>query len=231
MEINEVFGNPDLDYSSALHAQVGVQRFFSDGWEIKSELYYKSLDKLVTSDPVFVYSNDADGFAYGLDTLIRKNLTNKLSGWASISLSKAGRKDKRTGESFVFEYDQPINVSLVGSYKFNNKWAIGAKLWAHSGAPVTPVIGAIEDEALSGFYRPIYGKLNSDRFPTYHRMDLRIDRTFKRKKDNTMGAYFELLNVLGTKNASEYDYNADYTEKEIVPQVEGWFSFGFKATF
>jgi len=46
-----------------------------------------------------------------------------------------------------------------------------------------------------------------------------------------MGAYFELLNVLGTENAAGYDYNADYTEKEIIPQLEGAFSFGFKATF
>jgi len=203
LESSEEFGNPDLGYSNALHAQVGVQRFLTDSWSVKSELY----------------------------TLIRKDLTNKFSGWASISLSQARRKDKRTGESFVFEYDQPINVSLVGNYKFNKKWSLGAKLWAHSGAPVTPVIDAVEDADRPGFYRPVYGKLNSDRFPTYHRIDLRIDRTFQRKNDNTMGAYVELMNILGTENAAGYDYNSDYTEKEIEPQLTGFFSFGFKATF
>ena len=230
-ESNDAFGNRNLDYANALHAQVGVQRFISDGWEVKSELFYKSLDNLVTSDPVTRYSNDGEGYAYGLDTLIRKDLTNKISGWAAVSLSKTRRKDKGTGESFVFDYDQPVNVSLVGNYKFNKKWSIGTKLWAHSGAPVTPVVGAVEDAERPGFNRPVYGKLNSDRFPTYHRVDLRIDRTFKRKKDNTMGAYFELFNILGTKNAAEYNYNADYTEKEIEHQITGDFSFGFKATF
>jgi len=231
LESSKEYGNPDLEYSNAIHAQVGVQRFLGAGWSVKSELYYKSLDNLSTSDPVLNYTNDGEGHAYGLDSLIRKDLTNKFSGWASISLSQARRKDKRTGESFVFDYDQPVNVSVVGNYKFNKKWSLGAKLWAHSGAPVTPVVGANEDPERPGFYRPVYGKLNSDRFPTYHRVDLRIDRTFNRKNDNTMGAYFELLNVLGTENASEYDYNSDYTEKEIEPQLTGFFSFGFKATF
>jgi len=231
LESSEEFGNPDLGYSNALHAQVGIQRFLANRWSVKSELYYKALDNLSTSDPLLNYSNDGKGHAYGLDTLIRKDLTDKLSGWASISLSQARRKDKRTGETFVFDYDQPVNVSLVGNYKFNEEWTLGAKLWAHSGAPVTPVVGANEDADRPGFYRPVYGKLNSDRFPTYHRIDLRIDRTFKRSKDNTMGAYFELLNILGTENAAGYDYNSDYTEKEIEPQLTGFFSFGFKATY
>lgn len=231
IESNKVFGNPELDYANALHAQLGLQRYFGNSWEIKSEVFYKSLDNLVTSDSVTNFSNDGDGYAYGLDTLIRKNLTDKISGWAAVSLSTARRRDKRTGETFVFDYDQPVNVSLVGNYKFNKKWSIGAKLWAHSGAPFTPVVGAVEDAARPGFYRPSYGTLNSDRFSTYHRVDLRIDRTFKRKNDNTMGLYFELFNILGTKNALEYNYNADYTEKELETQITDDFSFGFKATF
>ncbi len=231
LESDEVFGNPDLDYINALHAQVGVQRGFTGGWDIKSELYYKSLDNLVVSDDELNYTNQGEGYAYGLDTLIRKDLSSKLSGWASLSLSKARRKDKRTGETFVFDYDQPFNLSLVGKYKLNEKWSFGSKLWVHSGAPYTPVLSATEDPDIPGFYRPEYGKLNSSRFPTYHRLDLRIDRTFKRKKDNTMSAYLDLLNVLNTKNAAGYDYNADYSEQKIASQLTGIFSFGFKATF
>ena len=230
-ESDEVFGNPNIDYIDALHAQVGLQRIFKNGWDVKTELYYKSLDNLVTSDDELNYTNEGEGHAYGLDTLIRKDLSKKLSGWASISLSSARRKDKRTGETYVFEYDQPVNVSLVGQYKLNNKWSFGSKLWVHSGAPDTPIIGAIEDPNRPGFYRPQYGRLNSSRLPTYKRLDIRIDRTFKRKKDNTMVAYLDFLNVLGTKNASGYNYNADYTEKEIEPQLTGIFSIGFKATF
>lgn len=65
----------------------------------------------------------------------------------------------------------------------------------------------------------------------YQRVDLRVDRTFQRKKGNSTVSYVELLNVLGKENPAGYDYNADYTEKEIVPQLTGIFSFGIKATF
>ena len=231
LESDTVFGNPEIKYSSAVHGQIGIQRDFANGWDVKSELYYKSLDDLVTSDSEKNYTNDGSGYAYGLDTLIRKNVTDKLSGWAAVSLSKARRKDKRTGEEIVFDHDQPVNVSLVGKYEFNPKWALGAKLWAHSGSPYTPVIGATEDPNIPGFYRPQYAKINSGRFPTYKRLDLRVDRTFKRKKGNSTTAYFELLNVLGTKNAAGYDYNADYTERTQYSQLEGIFSIGVKATF
>jgi len=231
LELDDTFGNPDIDYSNALHAQVGIARDVSSDWFVKSELYYKTLDKLVTTDDELNYTNEGAGHAFGLDTLIRKNLTDKFSGWASISFSQARRKDKRTGEEFVFDHDQPLNVSLVSNYKFNKKWSVGAKLWVHSGAPVTPVVGAVEDSDKPGFYRPIFGKLNSDRFPTYHRLDLRIDRTFQRKKDNTMGAYVEFFNILRARNAADYDYNADYTEKTLALQTTGYVSVGFKATF
>jgi len=231
LESDDVFGNPSLEYLDSIHAQLGVQRFFNNGWSVKSELYYKSLDNLVISDEELQYTNQAKGSAFGLDTLIRKDLTDKFSGWAAISLSQVERTDKRTGESFVFTYDQPFNVSVVGKYKFNSKWSVGAKIGVHSGAPVTPVISANEDADRPGFFRPVFGELNSARFPTYQRVDLRIDRTFKRKSGKDIGAYIELLNVLGAENAAEYDYNADYSEKEIVPQLNGIFTFGIKATF
>lgn len=231
LDTDTVFGNPNLEYIKSVHAQVGMQRMLPGGWDVKSELYYKTLDNLVTSDDELKYVNGGKGVAYGLDTLIRKDMTSKLSGWASISLSKARRTDKSSGETFVFDYDQPLNVSIVGKYKLNKKWAFGAKLWMHSGTPFTSVISATEDPDIPGFYQPEYGKLNADRLPSYKRVDLRIDRTFKRKRDNTMVAYLDLLNVFNTKNAAGYDYNADYTEKEISQQLTGIFSIGIKATF
>ena len=228
---SEVFGNPDIEYSKSVHAQVGVQKSLNHGWSVKSELYYKTLDDLATTDDELNYTNDGEGSAYGLDTLLRKNLTNKFSGWAAVSLSEADRTDKRTGESFVFDYDQPVNISLVGTYKYNKKWSFGAKVAIHSGASYTPVTGSTEDPDIAGFFRPSYGKLNSKRFPLYHRVDFRIDRTYLRKGDNTMGAYLEVQNLLGTKNAAGYDYNADYSERELETQTEGFVSVGFKATF
>lgn len=231
IEVNDVFGNPDLDYIQSLHGVVGVQKSFADGWSVKTELYYKSLDKLVAGDDENRYSNDGKGYAYGVEALIRKDMSDKLTGWLSVSISEAKRKHKVTGDSFVFDYDQPFNASLVAKYKVSGLWDIGAKLWVHSGSAYTPIIGATADEDIEGLYIPQYGAINSKRFPFYNRLDLRVERTFLRKNGKKNIGYLELLNVLDTRNISSYDYNSDYSERTEVTQLPRIIAFGFKAEF
>lgn len=230
-QIDEVFGNPDLKYIEAQHVSVGFQKQFADSWSLSSEIYFNSLSNLVTSDDNTRYSNDGEGTAVGLDTLIRKQLTDKFSGWLSVSLSDAKRKDKRTGREFDFEYDQPVNASLVGSYKFSDKWSLGAKLWAHSGAPYTPVVGATPDPDNAGVFIPQYAELNSERLPAFKRLDLRVDRSFKPKGNRQTTAYFELLNITGSENISGYSYNADYSVRTPNEQLPAFFAFGLKTSF
>ncbi|MBX2823161.1 MAG: TonB-dependent receptor [Gammaproteobacteria bacterium] len=231
IEVNEVFGNPELDYIKSVHGVVGLEKTFNDGWHLKADAHYKLLDDLVTTDDDLRFTNEGEGSAYGLDLLLRKRLTDRLSGWLSVGWSEARRKDKRTGQSFVFEYDQPYNVTLVGSYKLSDRWSIGAKLWAHSGAPYTPVVGATADDEVEGLYNPEYGTLNSARFDDYQRLDIRVDRTFKRRKGKNMSAYLEVLNALGRKNVSGLDYSADYSEATEVEQLPTILALGFKASF
>ena len=102
-------------------------------------------------------------------------------GWLSLALSKAERTNTATDESFPFEYDQPVAVTLVGNYQINDKWDVGAKWWYHSGAPYTPVTGATADPEREGRYIPVYGDINSERMPNYHRLDLRLSRRFSKQ--------------------------------------------------
>jgi len=225
-QINKVFGNPELEYIESNQAVVSVNKKFSNGWDVKTELYYKKLDNLVSGDSDVRFVNGGEGTAYGLDTLARKKLTNRLSGWIALSLSEASRTNLNTGESFPFDFDQPVNLSVVANYKLSKRWTLGAKFWTHSGAVYTPIVGATPDDEIDGFYNPEFGEINSERFPTYTRLDLRIDRTSHRANGKTTSFYFELLNALNSKNVSFYDYNADYTEREKVYQLPIIFGFG-----
>ena len=226
-EIDEVFGNPDLEYIKSIHGVLGVEKGFANGWSVKSELYYKDIDNLITGDETLRYLNDGEGVAYGLDTLIRKNVTDKLSGWVSLSLAKAERRHKVTGDEFVFDYDQPYNLSVVANYKFSKKWSVGAKLWMHSGAPYTPITGSTPDPDNAGQFNPTYGDINSARLDDYQRLDVRIDHTFNK----TWTAYLDLINILDTKNVSGFDYNEDYSKQTPVEQIPRIASIGFKAKF
>lgn len=212
--ISKNTGNSDLEKIQSDHYVLGAEKKLGQGWSVKTEGFYKSFDKLVTSDPVTNYANNGVGRAYGVDFMIRKSHTERLSGWFGMTLSKAERKDNGQGKYFNFDYDQPLDVKLVLNYKLTSKWTFGAKWTYHSGSPYTPVIGT-DGYYDDGSVRPVEGELNSERIPDYHSLNLRVDRLFL--FDNCkMHLYLEIMNAYARENISGYDYNEDYSEKEPV---------------
>lgn len=228
---DEVFGNPELDYVRSVQALVGLQRRFGARWDLKTELWYKDLDDLISGDEERRYVNGGEGHAFGLDLLLRADVTERLSGWFSLALSEARRENAATGERFAFEYDQPFNATLVGSYVLSPNWKLGGKLWVHSGAPYTEIVGSTPNEETEGLFDPIYGPLNGARLPSYARLDLRADRTFRLPSGLVLDAYLEVLNVLDADNLSYYDYNADYSERRRVTQLPRIAGIGVTARF
>jgi outer membrane receptor protein involved in Fe transport len=229
-QVEQVFGNPNLDHRESNHVVLGLEHFMSNGWQWKSELYYKEFTDLVTSYPNTRYSNDGEGSAYGVEALIKKDLTDRWSGWLSLSASKAERKNNLTGQTFDFDFDQPVIATLVAQYKLNQKWTFGAKWWYHSGSPDTPIIGGEVDPERPARFRPVYGDINSDRVADYHRLDIRADRKFDFKRVDMTG-YIELINVYNHENVAGYDYNEDISHREEVHQLPMLMSFGIKAKF
>jgi hypothetical protein len=224
-----VFGNQNLGHIRADHSVLGVAQKVDADWNWKTEAYYKKFSNLVVSDPMLNYINAASGKAWGMELLIKKEETDKLSGWWVLNLSKSSRRNDVTGESFRFEYDQPVNTTLVGNYKFSEAWALGMKWNYHSGTPYTPILGT------SGTYPdgrpiPVYAGVNAGTLPVYHRLDLRLDRNyvFDRWKLNT---YFELNNIYQRKNIVGYSYDPTYTKREPVYAFEVPFSFGVQGEF
>jgi outer membrane receptor for ferrienterochelin and colicin len=224
-----VFGNPALDHIRAEHSALGVRHKVDAAWNRKAETYYKKLSNLVISDPQLNYINAASGKAYGLELLVKKEETDKLSGWFVLNLARSQRRNDVTGEAFRFQYDQPVNTTLVGTYKLSETWTFGMKWNYHSGTPYTPILGT------SGTYPdgrpvPLYAGVNSGTLPVYHRLDLRVDRNyvFDRWKLNT---YFELNNVYQRKNIVGYTYNPSYTSREPVYAFVLPFSFGVQGEF
>lgn len=224
-----VFGNPNLDHIRAEHTVMGIQHKVDTDWSWKAETYYKKLDNLVVNDPLLNYINAASGKAYGLELLVKKEPTEKLSGWFVLNLAKSERRNDVTGESFRCTYDQPVNATLIGNYKLSGEWSFGMKWAYHSGSPYTPIIGT-NGTYTDGSAIPVYAAVNSGTLPDYHRLDLRMDRNyvFNRWKLNT---YFELNNVYQRQNIVGYTYNASYTSREPINAFVLPFSFGVQAEF
>ena len=218
-------GNPGLWHVRADHSVVGVTQKLGTGWSVKAEAYHKKLTDFVVADPALNYVNGGSGEANGLELFVKKEPTSALSGWLSVSLSRARRHNDATGEEFPFAFDQPVIITLVGNYKLNDRWQFGAKWSYHTGAPDTPIVSTTTDP--DGRVRPVYGPINSDRLPSYHRLDLRAERTVS----PTFSYYVEMINAYNRKNVSGYTYSTDYSSRKPQTQLPMMLSVGIKAGF
>lgn len=214
-------GNPNLDHLRASHSMLGISQTLAEGWSWRAEFYDKQLDGLVIADPLLNYRNAGSGHAWGAELLLRKDAPGQgLSGWLAVSWARSLRRNDATGQSFAFEFDQPLNLSLVGRWQPNAVWTFGAKWSFHSGTLSTPIVGTrIETD---GRLRPVYGVLNSERLPPYHRLDLRADRRFSER----LTGYAELINAYNRRNVSGYIYNADYSSRKPETQLPLLISVG-----
>lgn len=249
-EVLPTIGNPDIKSPESTHYVLGVEQKISDIWNWKSEIYYKdlknqilSLSEGIDADYAKKYSNDASGEAYGLELLVNRNLADDWYGWASVSFSKSERTNERTGETQPFNYDRPLIVNVVANYKLNSLWNVGFKWKAQSGALYTPIIGLEPSTTQAGVDKPIYGEVNSERLPMYHRLDVRLER----EKNYNWGSftfYTDFLNFYGQENIQGYTY-APGSDNLVEPPagyardipvikeigIEGFVSIGAKITF
>lgn len=246
-QVAEGFGNPDLKQSTADHYLLGIENQLSDTLVWKIDTYYKTFDdlsvaRLSKNHDLYVgltpeeyaaiprYDNNADGDAYGLEVFVNKSFSEGWYGWVSLAYAETRRKNTLTGESFKYNYDQPWIVNLVSSHELNENWTLGVKWRYQSGQLITPVESAIQDPVNPELYHPVYGELNSERLPAYHKMDIRLDRDFHYSSWN-MDLYIEVLNVYNRANVTDYEYEPDYKAKEDVTDLPLLVSVGIKATF
>ncbi|MBI5013906.1 MAG: TonB-dependent receptor [Deltaproteobacteria bacterium] len=227
-QVIDEFGNPHLRRLRAEHTTVGLSQKVGAEWLVDVQAYYKRLWDLVSSDPETNFTNGGEGRAYGVELLVKREPTARLSGWLSVTASRSVREGEATGETFPFDYDQPLIATWVATYRLSPAWKFGLRWQYHSGTPFTPIVGTVV--STDGRIRPRYGDLNSERLPAYHRLDLRADRTWAFDAWK-LGLYVELLNAYNRKNVLGYRYNADYTDRDPVYQLPLIPSVGVQAEF
>lgn len=249
-EILPEVGNPGLESPRSEHLVFGIEQRVSTAWDWKMELYYKDMRKLVLSlDPVDNlnavqrYSNEASGRAYGLELLVNRNEVDDWYGWLSLSLSRSERRNLRTGETKPFYYDRPFILNLVANHRINDLWQIGGRWRVQSGGLYTPIVDLDRSETQPGVFKPVYGELNSERLPIYHRLDLHIERS-RRYPWGELSFYSDILNLYGQENIQGYRFAPDATERVDPPAgyaphipvakevgITGFVSLGIRVSF
>lgn len=162
-------------------ASVGYFRNFKKNkYEASVELYYKDMNNLIeyregalpednVKDNVDNQLVFGKGYSYGAEFFFKKRLGD-LTGWVGYTWSKTMRKfDDIQEDWFPAKYDRRHDLSVVGSYKLNDRWTFGAAFVYATGSAITLPIGWYTYEG-EGMYE--YGPKNSIRMRAYHRADI-----------------------------------------------------------
>ena len=234
------FGNPYILPEAAWQTTLGFEARPTPGLFVSVEGFYKWLTNVISrSDRTVlddkgnvvpeVLINSGVGKIYGVEVLIRRELSERLFGWIAYSLSRSVRLD-RPGDSYrLFDFDQTHALTVIASYKLPRGWQIGGRFRLISGNPETPVIGAKYLASLD-VYLPVYGASNSSRLPLFHQLDARIDKVWTFDKW-TLDLYLDVVNAYNHRSTEGTTYSYDYTQKGEFLGLPVLPSLGLKGSF
>jgi TonB family protein len=220
LEVNQDFGNPDLDPERAIHYSVGLEHKLLSQLTIDGTLYYKRLthlasptNRVVERDGVqrpLNYENGGSGRVRGFELVVRQELWEGLSGWIAYTLSQAKRLQPGDTEEQLFEWDQTHILNLVAAYVLPRNWQVSTRFRYSTGRPTTPFTGGVFN-ASRDQYTPINGAFNSKRVSSFHQLDLRVDKRWIYQQW-ILGAYLDIQNVYNQSNSEGTEYNFDYSQ-------------------
>jgi len=226
--LDKEFGNPNLPLIWADQYELGFERRFTEVIDLsvtgffvrRHELPVPSLDH---------FSANGRGRAYGLEFMLRHQVTAHFYGWIAYTLSKSETSGNlaegipmgppsnvdRTGTDLAWhpgEFDQTHNLILVASYS-RWGWTLGGRYRYVTGTPTTPVAGSFYDADWNGYTRE-NGPLNSARNPAFSQLDVRLEHVWTFDAW-TLGAYVDVQNVFNAQNPEGITY--DYRYQQSAP--------------
>ena len=227
----------------AEHRVLGLEQLLPNGFNGRVELYDRRLSnerpRFVNAGPgieVFpeinwdrVRVNPARGRARGLELLLARDEGRRVVWSAGYALASA--TDRIAGRTVPRATDQRHTITADWAYRApNNKWRLSAAGVWHSGWPYTlPVltIDTIANTPTTFDILPRWspGELDSERLPSYRRVDARWTR-FIATRNGNVALFLEAYNLLGFHNRRGYSTNVGWNGRTrtvfVVRDPQDW---------
>jgi TonB family protein len=239
------FGDPTVKSNLAIHYGLGVEQEITEQLEVSLEGFYKQLDNLVVASPsasgsFSTYANTGLGNVVGGELLLKYKADEHFFGWLAYTLSRSVRQDSPTDAEFPVLWDQTHVLTLLGSYRFGGGWEVGLRFRLASGNLFSPTVCDATSESCdptrvnalyhgaTGAYTPIrIGELNNERLPTFHALDLRVDKAWQFKLWK-FSMYLDVQNVYNSSSAEGVTTNFDFTARQYISGIPILPSLGFR---
>jgi outer membrane receptor protein involved in Fe transport len=223
--------NKDLNDPMVYQYSLGLNHLVNDNTRLTIEAYYKSyhhfpinptqpslclLDDLfggsMFGDIPFVDNGKAR--SYGIELVLQKKLKQKIYGMISGSLFRTQYRDlEGIWRSRVF--DNQYIFSVQGGYKPNKKWDFSLRWIIAGGMPYTPFDLETSEALNTGIFDTT--RINAERMPAYHSLNLRFDRRYYFSGSN-LTFYFSVWNAYNRKNAASYYWNEIKNKPDFMYQ-------------
>lgn len=215
------YGSTTLSNNRAVHYSAGFEQEITRALDVSFEGFYKDLRNLVVQSPAaalttsgVAYDNAGSGRTYGTELLVKWKNDGRLFGWIAYTLSRSERRDAPGEAVHLFQYDQTHIFTALASYKLGRGWQVGARFRYVTGTPYTPYAGGIADYD-AGAYAALSAPLWSARDASFHRLDIRVDKTWQ-FKSWSLSAYLDVQNAYNRKNPEGQQYNYNYSQSQPV---------------
>ena len=237
-------GNPDLKPEHALQVSVGGRQQLLPALSLEGTVYASWLSNLVVGhDDRFTfelapppmapydtdaYANDGTGRALGLELLSRYEDPRWLA-FVAVTLSRSTRVERPGQASTLFEYDQPVMITLLGSHRLPKGWRLGGRARLTSGNPYTPVVNRVYDLDEQGWL-PVFAESNVERLPAWAGVDVRVDKewTFRMW---SLTLYLDVQNATNRRNVELLNFSPDFATEIPVYGLPILPTFGLRGAW
>lgn len=222
----------ELEEPSAVHAVLGFRKLLGEDTRLVVEAYSKTyrdfpydpsqpgffiLDGLGSEQDLYTFDSLASGAvadSRGLEVTLHKRLAMGLYGivsgsWSSSSYRSPGEQSRRR------IYDNRLMLGIEGGYKFDERWEASVRWDYAGGRPYTP----LDPEASALFNRTILDdtRINAERLPAYHSLNLRVDRRFN-FRETALVTYASVWNVYNRRNIAAVYWNGVTGSEDTILQ-------------
>jgi hypothetical protein len=147
------------------------------------------------------------GRARGMEILLQRRSSNRLSGWMSYTLVSAAQRlevfDLPRGAS---PFDQRHTATAFATYRISSSMIIGGK-WLYGSGFALPNVERVGDRFFAAPSSAQYSRLDP-----YQRLDLQVNRSFFIRQRKA-AVYFEALNVSNHRNLRYVGF------EDVIPET------------
>lgn len=246
-EAGEFTNRKALKYMQSDHLGLGLEHTTPNGYRLKLEGFHKKYrdypfllkDSIsyANANANFVLVGDqpadarSEGRAYGVEFQIKQKYHNSWSWSLAYSFVVSQFEDTK-GKLVSSSWDNRHFGTVTVGKTFGKNWQAGLRWSLAGGNPYTPY-----DQATSGLRSvwdinhrgiPDYSKLNEEKLPVFHQLDLRIDKQFNFKRWS-LALFMDIQNVYAS-SVPVISYLTVERNADLTPLVDPGNPESYKTT-